>query len=290
MVDLPSIREVIVTRTQSAQGKTWKFRYYMKNTEKTNYVQFKQLKGRLLTQNADLKRTGIFAWTLPANWVSLPGADGVRFNVCPNAGVCASFCYAKTGTFMFSNVRTAHLSKLLLVLNHREQWKNMMVDELSLPKYHGKHVRIHDAGDFFDRGYAMDWLYIMGSAPLVRFYAYTKEVAMMKELTAEGHIPSNFTVIFSFGGKQDHMIDKDVDRHSDVFTDYDKMIEAGYVDIAADDKLAAIHPNHRVGLYRNNIPHLIKKQAQRTFGAWQREADNVKQNTNEHRTQEASNA
>jgi hypothetical protein len=271
------------------QGKITKIRFYTMNTEKSNPVRFKQPKIRLLTSNTDLRRTGIFAWTLPANWVSLPGAEGIRFNVCPNAGVCASFCYAKTGTFMFSNVRTAHISKLLLVLNHREQWKNMMVRELSLPKYHGKYVRIHDAGDFFDRGYAMDWLYIMGTAPRVTFYAYTKEVALMKELTAQGHIPSNFTVIYSFGGKQDHMIDRDVDRHSDVFPDYDAMIAAGYNDIAEDDKQAAIHPNHRVGLYRNNIKHLITKQAGRTFGQWQREADDKLKQRNEHRTQETSN-
>ena len=52
----------------------------------------------LLTQNSDLKRTGIYGWTLPAHVVKL--SDGSTFNVCPNAGICAKFCYAKTGTYI----------------------------------------------------------------------------------------------------------------------------------------------------------------------------------------------
>ena len=55
---------------------------------------------RLLTQNSDLKKTGIYGWTLPAHIVTL--TNGERFNTCPNAGVCGAFCYAKTGTFQFS--------------------------------------------------------------------------------------------------------------------------------------------------------------------------------------------
>jgi hypothetical protein len=43
------------------------------------------------------------------------------------------------------------------------------------------------------------------------------------------------------------------------------MIAEGYNDIGNDDKEAAINPNHRVGLYRNNIPHYIKKMGPRKF-------------------------
>jgi len=64
----------------------------------------------LLTQNSDLRKSGIFGWTLPAHWVTL--TDGTKFNTCPNAGACAAFCYAKNGTYLFSNVRKAHIEKL----------------------------------------------------------------------------------------------------------------------------------------------------------------------------------
>ena len=44
---------------------------------------------KLLTQNSELRPDGIFNWSLPAFAVKL--TNGVNFNVCPNAGACASF-------------------------------------------------------------------------------------------------------------------------------------------------------------------------------------------------------
>ena len=213
----------------------------------------------LLTQNSELKKSGIFGWTLPAHWVTL--TDGTKFNTCPSAGVCAAFCYAKNGTYLFSNVRKAHIEKLELVLNNREEWKRIMIEEINKPKYKGKYIRIHDAGDFFNEQYAKDWIDIANECNESIFYTYTKEVILMKKLEK----PNNFIVIYSFGGKQDNHINKDIDRHSDVFPDYDEMIRLGYVDIAEDDKEAAINPNHRIGLYRNNIKHFIKKMGANKF-------------------------
>lgn len=222
---------------------------------------------KLLTQNSDLRKSGIFGFTLPAHVVTLE--DGSRFNVCPNAGVCGAFCYAKRGTYQFSNVKKAHMKKLDLVLNHRSKWISMMIDELSHRRYRRKYIRIHDAGDFFSIDYARDWMKIIREYPDIRFYAYTKEVSMMKSMEKNNEIPDNFRSIYSYGGKEDHLIDPEVDRHSDVFTDYDLMISRGYVDIEEDDSLAATSENHRIGLYRNNIPYLIKKQGDKSFREWQ---------------------
>jgi hypothetical protein len=214
----------------------------------------------LLTQNSDLKKTGIYSWTLPAHIVKLN--NGSNFNTCPNAGICAGFCYAKNGTYNFSNVKKSHIEKLELVLFNREKWIEMMNTELSKSKYVGKHIRIHDAGDFFSADYFNDWLTICRNNPTVNFYAYTKEVKLVKEHT---DIPDNFTAIYSYGGRQDNLIDKETDRHSDVFSNYDEMIAQGYIDIEEDDKLAATSQNHKIGLYRNNIPHFIKKMKGKNF-------------------------
>ena len=219
---------------------------------------------QLLTQNSDLRKTGIFGWTLPAHWVQL--TNGNRFNTCPSAGICAAFCYAKNGTYLFSNVRKAHIEKLELVLNRRQEWIQLMNTELTKKKYNEKFVRIHDAGDFFELQYALDWMDIARANKHVTFYTYTKEVRLFKSLSHQ--VPKNFIVIYSFGGKQDYLIDKDADRHSDVFTDYDLMIRSGYVDIEEDDKQAAINENHRIGLYRNNIPHVIKGMNGKGFSEW----------------------
>ena len=214
---------------------------------------------KLLTQNSDLKKSGIFGWTIPAHWVTL--TNGSKFNTCPNAGVCAGFCYAKNGTYNFSNVKKSHIEKLELVLNNRVEWKRLMYEELSNKKYINKYIRIHDAGDFFSLDYALDWIEIAINNKQCIFYAYTKEVQMFKSII----LPENFIVIYSFGGKQDNLIDKNKDRHSDVFSNYEEMILAGYNDIAEDDKQAAINENFKVGLYRNNIPHFIKKMNGKNF-------------------------
>ncbi|MBS2531582.1 hypothetical protein KGQ20_02225 [Catenulispora sp. NF23] len=47
----------------------------------------------LLTQNRELKRIGVWNWTLPAFAGRLP--DGRTYNTCPEAGAaCRSLCYA----------------------------------------------------------------------------------------------------------------------------------------------------------------------------------------------------
>lgn len=229
---------------------------------------------KLLTQNSDLKKSGIYGWTIPAHWTMLK--DGSQFNTCPNAGVCAAFCYAKSGTYQFRNVRDAHREKLDLVLNHRSEWKAMMKQELSKKKYDHRFIRIHDAGDFFNLEYALDWIEISNQFPSITFYTYTKEVSLFKTLTGQGSIPSNFIIIYSYGGKQDHLIEPEVDRHSDVFPDYQAMIDAGYIDIADDDSMAATSQNHRIGLYRNNIPHFVKRQGDQTFREWSQKKKYVK--------------
>jgi hypothetical protein len=222
---------------------------------------------QLLTQNSDLKKSGIWGWTIPAHNITL--SNGERFNTCPNAGVCGAFCYAKNGTYLFPKVRSAHLTKLEMVLNDPQGWRDKMSVELTQKKYTHKFIRIHDAGDFFSNWYADLWIGIAIEHSDKTFYTYTKEVQMFKSFQDAGVLPNNFIVIYSFGGKQDHLINKDIDRHSEVFPSHQEMLDAGYIDIADDDSLAATSPNHRIGLYRNNIPQFIKKMGNRTFGEWQ---------------------
>jgi hypothetical protein len=221
---------------------------------------------QLLTQNLDLRKSGIYGWTIPAHWTKL--TNGTKFNTCNNAGVCAAFCYAKNGTYNFKNVKKAHLEKLELVLYHPDKFLSEMNKELQKKKYIGKYIRIHDAGDFFSYNYAMYWLHIAHLNPQCIFYTYTKEVSMFKNILQAFDVPGNFIIIYSYGGKEDNLINPETDRHSDVFHDYDEMIAKGYNDIGEDDKQAAIHLNHKVGLYRNNIKHFIKKMGTKNFSQW----------------------
>lgn len=204
--------------------------------------------------NSDLKRDRIWVWSLPAWIVVLP--DGKRFNTCPSAGVCAKHCYALRGTFMFRNVRAAHLRNLTYVLEDLNGWSMDMAHEVSHPKFRGAHVRIHDGGDFFSDEYLQAWLDIARDTPDTTFYAYTKEIERFRRLV-EPDCPPNFKYVYSYGGKHDNLI-TDSDRRCDVFPDEIALLEAGYTDQAASDLLAITGPT-AVGIVVNNHAGAVRK-------------------------------
>jgi hypothetical protein len=94
-------------------------------------------KSALLTQNSELKRDGVWNFTLPAWVVELP--DGGHFNVCPNAGACAKFCYARNGTYLFSNVRGKHLRNLEAARS--DDFEELMSEELSAKRMRPKQTQ-----------------------------------------------------------------------------------------------------------------------------------------------------
>jgi hypothetical protein len=129
------------------------------------------------------------------------------------------------------------------------------IDEMSkeilkaLLKHQGKKltIRIHDSGDFYNLEYFLKWEAIMRRFPQVKFYAYTKMVDMFKKLKLHNKIPENFTLIYSFGGLQDDLINKVDDRHSFVFESLKQLRAEKYTDTSKDD-LKAIGKNNKIGL------------------------------------------
>lgn len=224
---------------------------------------------RLLTQNRELKREGIWNWTLPAWAGRLP--DGRTFNTCPAASICARACYALNGTYRFPAVKARHQANLMYVLDDPAGWEAQMVAELRHPRHAGGWVRVHDAGDFFSDVYLSCWLRIMRAVPDVTFYAYTKEVARFRRMV-EPDPPPNFRWVFSYGGREDHLLDPSRDRVADVFPDQESMDAAGFVSQDASDLLAVLGPP-LVGIPANNIPAFRKRMAGRTFRQWQQEED-----------------
>ena len=242
---------------------------------------------RLLTQNSELKKVGVWNWTIPAHVIKL--TNGERFNCCPNAGSCGRVCYAKFGTYNFSNVKARHLLNLEYVLYDGDLWEAQMIREVlhkrmmytsrphDLPvdpadtwltlwaRCGGKSVRIHDAGDFYSPQYLMRWINIARKAPHVLFYAYTKEVAMVIEY--QGIMPDNLRILFSYGGRQDNLINRDKHRHADVFPTLQALQEAGYFDQSDNDLLAVTAPTNRIGIVANNLPVANKRFDGRTMSA-----------------------
>jgi hypothetical protein len=241
----------------------------------------------LLTQNSELKPHRIFNFSIPAWYTKI---DGKTFKTCPNAGGCAQVCYARNGTYQFKNVAAAHHRNLMLSLNDPDGFRAAINEELSHKKFApnnvprkfpeyitdaindewltnwlntgGVAVRIHDAGDFYSEQYLHLWFSIAASNLNVLFYAYTKEVALLKANTDKA--PHNFRWIYSTGGLQDHLIDED-DRRADVFTNEQSIIDAGYMSQDESDLYAILLPTNFVGIPANNIPKFNKKLSGRRF-------------------------
>lgn len=244
----------------------------------------------MLTQNSELREIGVWNWTLPAWVVTL--SDGTTFNVCPSAGACAQLCYARNGTYLFPTVRAAHIRNLERVLNDLESWTSDMIAHLHKRKYRpngrsradvipvdaeldvwteawvrsgGQAVRIHDSGDFFSDAYLNAWIKIAREHPDVLFYAYTKEV----ERVRNARLPINFRILWSLGGRQDHLIDLDTERHADVFPNVKAIAQAGYRSQDESDLYAVLLPTTRIGIPANRIRHFQKRQGEQTFGTLQ---------------------
>jgi len=239
----------------------------------------------MLRQNSELRKDRIWNYSIPAWYVMLP--SGERFMTCPNAGPCAQFCYARSGTYRFSNVLASHTANLTRYLDDSREWIEALVQELQKRKFRpngnardlpmendswlqewaskgGAAVRIHDSGDFFDEQYVRDWLEIANKTPDVLFYAYTKEVSLFRSIP-EVDTTANFRYLFSTGGLQDHLINPDNDRHADVFPTLQAIEDAGYSSQDENDLLAISLPTPRVGITANNIKHFNKKMNGRRF-------------------------
>ena len=243
----------------------------------------------LLKSNTELRADRVWNWTLPAWYVRL---DDKIFKTCPNAGVCAQLCYARNGTYQFRQVKEAHQRNLELVVNESEKFMESMAIELSSKRFKptgvarsytgelvddewavnwlnsgGAAIRIHDSGDFFADWYFELWLTLALLFPKILFYAYTKEVSMVKAYLLRGEVPDNFRIIFSKGGLQDELIDDSTDRHADVFPTLESLIEANYESQDESDLLAVLLKTNKIGIVANNIRHFKKRQGDETFAS-----------------------
>jgi hypothetical protein len=206
---------------------------------------------QILTQNGKMKKSSqngidVFNFGIPA----FKSETGLK--TCPMAGVCATGCYARSGTYNFGNVKNAYEERLKLTQN--ENFVDVMVAEINLKliksKIKGNQclIRIHDSGDFYSKDYAMSWIEIVEKCPEVRFYAYTKMVSLFETLADENFRPKNLKIIYSFGGLQDSLIDTNRHYHAKVFQSEAQLASEGYVDATQDDMVTALGVSKRIGL------------------------------------------
>ena len=196
----------------------------------------------LLTQNTKLKKTSkllgkkVFNFGIPA----YKSASGKL--TCPMALECVKFCYAKKGAYIWSNVKPAFEKRY--ELTKTDEFIEKMNTEIKSKK--ADFVRIHDSGDYYSKAYLDKWLKIAIHNPNVKFYSYTNMVEMFKNTI----LPDNFDVIYSNSGKQKHMIDRNTDRHTEIFKSKDELIAAGYANASENDLNATkwFNTTNKVGL------------------------------------------
>lgn len=196
----------------------------------------------LLTQNSKLKKTSkelgkrVFNFGIPA----YKTASGKL--TCPMADECVKFCYAKKGAYIWSNVKPAFERRY--EVTKQDDFIDVMTAEIRKKK--AEYVRIHDSGDFYSRKYLHKWIEVMKQNPGVRFYAYTNMVQLMKD----EELPNNFDVTFSDSGKQRHLIDKRMDKHTRIFKSKEDLNSEGYTDASKLDLYATkwFNKTNKVGL------------------------------------------
>ena len=161
---------------------------------------------------------------------------------CPMAGACAKVCYAKYGRMAMPRQMAGYRENLDMYNagTFFPQLEQELTRQERLAAKMGQTimVRVHDTGDFFSREYLEDWLTFMRAHPTVWFYAYTKSVSFVKDAEISELIPENFTYVFSYGGRQDLLIDRQRDRFSEIVPE-DADLPAGYFDGSEDDFIAA---------------------------------------------------
>lgn len=202
----------------------------------------------VFSQNAKMKNSSqngihLYNWGIPA----YKSQNGTL--TCPNASKCIIGCYAKSGAYVWSTVAQAYENRLNL--SRTKGFEQVIVYHID--KLLSKHktgtimIRIHDSGDFYSLEYLKAWSKIadLFKGTRVKFYAYTKMVQMCKDNAND--LSQNLTLIYSFGGRQDNLINVEVDRHSFVFQSEAECASMGYSDASHDDMIA-LGTNNKIGL------------------------------------------
>jgi hypothetical protein len=145
----------------------------------------------LLTQNAKMKKATLKTWNF-----DIPSGK-----TCIGANECLNYCYAMRGFYKMPVVKNKHESNLKA--SKSPCFVDTMNKEIKSLK-NVEAIRIHSSGDFYSREYLNKWIDICNLNKDIIFYCYTKSIPLFINIS----LPENFRVIYSRGGKYDHVIDQ----------------------------------------------------------------------------------
>jgi hypothetical protein len=229
-----------------------------KSNKLTEAEWFKAIASRpkhILTSNTKLRKDGISNITMPAVHALI--APNKIVDTCQGAGACKAICYASSGCYVFSASMVKHTRNLHYLLNDPYGFADQLMKEIRNSRK-TRFVRIHDSGDFTSESWNV-FKHVMNSMPDIKFYCYTKMIPLIKNAMKESDFPKNFTCVFSYGGKYDHMINKETDRHAIAFPSRSILRKNGYTEAYNSDIPATNPKNRKVGLIIHGNHLAIKK-------------------------------
>jgi hypothetical protein len=210
---------------------------------------------KLLSQNAKMRKSSELAGVSLWNFGIPAFQSNTGLKTCPMATACVSGCYARQGAYIWDNVSQAYETRLKLTQSGH--FIPLMVKQIETKLKTAKRrglelvIRVHDSGDFYSDVYQQIWYCIAAKMPEVQFYAYTKMISQSKRLDTIGLRPSNFKLIYSFGGKEDSLIDTAVDAHALVFPTEVELAANDYVDVSQNDML--VFTTNKIGLTYHGV-------------------------------------
>ena len=147
-------------------------------------------------------------------------------------------CFSASQEAIYENTYNARKFNYDELKKYRNNtWAMVGIIASSLPKNAGI-VRIHVAGDFFNEEYFKAWIKVAKMKPDVLFYAYTKSLRYWVKNRTDIDSLSNFILTASYGGRDDHLIEKHNLRFAKVVFSIKEASDLG-LDIDSNDSLAA---------------------------------------------------
>jgi len=191
----------------------------------------------LLQDNSKLKRDKIKAINLPCK-LTCPFADICKRHkgrpVFNDSGECTAYqCYASKG--LYNGTRPKEHSATNWEITKLPEFAQVIQPEID--RFKGPAIRLHTSGDFYNGAYVTKWVSIARANPNKLFYAYTKSIPyfLKNDGTYFDWIPNNLKVIFSYGGKYDHLIDRSRHAHAVIFRSRYALRKAKYIDCSDSD-------------------------------------------------------
>ncbi len=142
-------------------------------------------------------------------------------------------CFSASQEVLYTNAYNRRWENFQSLLSAKTVKGMIAMLEDSMPRL-TEVVRIHVAGDFFNRKYFQAWVMVALNNPNILFYAYTKSLPYYYK----SELPVNLVMTASYGGTHDHLIPEYNLRHSVVVKTEEEAERLG-LEIDHDDSHAA---------------------------------------------------